>query len=69
MSCLFAIYYYLGGYLGGKLYAINRSYLPLFMGMTMAASAVLMKELMTMDLDATGTSQLACPVLVLAGKK
>ena len=53
--------------MGGKLYAINRSYLPLFMGMTMAASAVLMKELMTMDLDATGTSQLACPVLVLAG--
>ena len=59
---------FLGGYLGGKLYAINRSYLPLFMGLTMAGSAVLMKELMNMDLDAQGISQLACPVLILAGE-
>ena len=33
----------------------------------MAASALLMKELMDMDLDAQGISQLACPVLVLSG--
>ena len=37
------------------------------MGTTMAASALLMKELMNMDLDAQGISQLACPVLVLSG--
>ena len=38
------------------------------MGLTMAGSAVLMKELMNMDLDAQGISQLACPVLILAGE-
>ena len=37
------------------------------MGITMAASAILMKQLMTMDLDAVGITQLACPVLVLSG--
>ena len=56
-----------GGYLGGKLYAVNRAYLPLFMGVTMAASALLLKQLMNMDLDASGTSQLACPVLIVSG--
>lgn len=56
-----------GGFLGGKLYALNRAYLPFFMGITMAASAILMKQLMTMDLDAVGITQLACPVLVLSG--
>ena len=58
----------IGGYLGGKLYALNRAYLPMFMGVTMAASALLLKQLMNMDLDASGTSQLACPVLILSGQ-
>lgn len=57
----------LGGYVGGKLYNLSRGFLPLFMGITMAMSAILMKELMTMDLDAVGVSQMACPVLVLSG--
>ena len=48
----------LGGYIGGKLYNLSRGLLPLFMGVTMAMSAVLMKELMTMDLDAVGVSQM-----------
>eukprot|EP00596_Hydrurales_sp_CCMP1899_P007426 CAMPEP_0119054182 /NCGR_PEP_ID=MMETSP1177-20130426/74901_1 /TAXON_ID=2985 /ORGANISM="Ochromonas sp, Strain CCMP1899" /LENGTH=182 /DNA_ID=CAMNT_0007034335 /DNA_START=1135 /DNA_END=1680 /DNA_ORIENTATION=- len=56
-----------GGFLGGKLYAMNKAYLPLFMGITMAVSALLLKELMEMDLDARGISQLACPVLVMSG--
>jgi hypothetical protein len=69
ISELFSHYspHYLGGFLGGKLYALNRAYLPFFMGVTMAASAILMKQLMTMDLDAVGITQLACPVLVLSG--
>jgi len=56
-----------GGYIGGKLYNISRGLLPLFMGVTMAMSAVLMKELMMMDLDGVGVSQMAGPVLVLSG--
>ena len=57
----------LGGFIGGKLYAMNRSFLPVFMGVTMSISALLLRELITMDLDARGVSQMAVPVLILSG--
>jgi len=56
-----------GGYLGSKVYSSSRMLLPMFMGVTMGISALLMKELLSMDLEIPGSTQLACPVLVLSG--
>jgi MFS family permease len=56
-----------GGLLGARMYAMNKMFLPIFMGVTLASSAVLMKELLSMDLNEPGGMQLACPVLILSG--
>jgi sugar phosphate permease len=56
-----------GGLLGGKLYSSNRMLLPLFMGVTMSCSSILLKELLSMDLAMPGAINLAFPVLVLSG--
>jgi MFS family permease len=56
-----------GGMLGAKLYALNRSYLPLFMGCTLATSAVLLKSLLTLDLTQTAAIETAFPLLIVAG--
>ncbi len=56
-----------GGLLGARMYSINRATLPAFMGVTLASSAFLMKELLSMDLNEPGGLQVACPVLVLSG--
>lgn len=56
-----------GGFIGAGIYAFNRRYLPLFMGLTLGAAAVLMKEVLMLDLTQPGALQFAFPVLVLAG--
>jgi MFS family permease len=56
-----------GGFIGGRLYSLSRSLLPMFMGVTMVTSALLLKELMTMDLDAQGVNSIAWPILVVSG--
>jgi MFS family permease len=56
-----------GGLLGARMYAMNKMFLPVFMGVTLASSALLMKELLSMDLNEPGGMQLACPVLILSG--
>eukprot|EP01034_Spumella_vulgaris_P021592 gene21592-27630_t len=56
-----------GGLLGARMYAMNKMFLPIFMGVTLASSALLMKELLSMDLNEPGGIQLACPVLILSG--
>lgn len=56
-----------GGYLGARLYSNQRYYLPLFMGLSMGLSAVLMKHLLLMDLSDPSSLQFAYPLLVISG--
>jgi translation initiation factor 4G len=56
-----------GGYIGSRVYSSSRMLLPMFMGVTMMISALLMQELLSMDLEVPGSTQLACPVLLLSG--
>lgn len=56
-----------GGILGARLYAINRSYLPLFMGCTLASSAIMLKTLLALDLSQAAAMETAFPLLVLSG--
>jgi translation initiation factor 4G len=56
-----------GGYIGARVYSSSRMLLPTFMGVTMMVSALLMQELLAMDLEVPGSTQLACPVLLLSG--
>lgn len=56
-----------GGIMGAKLYAINRTYLPLFMGFTLASSAVMMKSLLSLDLSQAAALETAFPLLILSG--
>jgi predicted MFS family arabinose efflux permease len=56
-----------GGFIGAGIYAYERRGLPLFMGLTLSAAALLMKEVMMLDLTEPGAMQFAVPVLVLAG--
>ena len=56
-----------GGILGAKLYAINRTYLPLFMGCTLASSALMLKTLLSLDLSQTAAIETAFPLLILSG--
>jgi len=56
-----------GGFVGARLYSQSRALLPAFMGVTMAMSALLLRELLSMDLREPGAMQMACPVLSLAG--
>lgn len=56
-----------GGYLGAKIYSSNRMMLPMFMGLTVGISALLMKELLLMNLHVPGAINLAFPVLIVSG--
>jgi MFS family permease len=56
-----------GGFIGAKMYSYNRKILPSFMGLTLAASSYLLKQLLSMDLAEQGVMQLAYPVLVCSG--
>lgn len=56
-----------GGIMGARLYAMNRSYLPLFMGCTLASSAVMLKTLLSLDLSQTAAIETAFPLLILSG--
>lgn len=56
-----------GGFIGAKLYVSNRMFLPLFMGVSMGVSALLMKELLLLDLSDSINIQFAIPVLILSG--
>eukprot|EP01038_Epipyxis_sp_PR26KG_P008083 gene8083-10950_t len=56
-----------GGFAGAKIYAFKKSFLPLFMGITLACSSLLLQELLSIDLSGQGAMQFAGPVLILAG--
>lgn len=56
-----------GGILGARLYAINRIFLPIFMGCTLATSAVLLKTLLSLDLSQVAALETAFPLLIVAG--
>jgi translation initiation factor 4G len=56
-----------GGIFGARLYSMNRTYLPVFMGTTLAVSAVLLKSLLTLDLAQTAALETAFPLLIIAG--
>jgi MFS family permease len=56
-----------GGFLGGKMYAISRASLPVFMGSTIMVSALLLKRLLNMDMDSTSAGQIAMPILIVSG--
>jgi translation initiation factor 4G len=57
-----------GGFLGGKIYSLSRYHLPIFMGLTLACSSLLMKQLLAYG--ARGgfeDTSVAFPLLILAG--
>lgn len=58
---------FFGGFIGAKLYSWNRMILPSFMGLSLAASSCLLKQLLSLDLSERGVLQLAYPVLVCSG--
>lgn len=56
-----------GGFIGAKFYSFHRALLPVFMGITTITSALLLKQLLSMNLREAGAMQLAVPVLILSG--
>jgi len=58
---------FIGGLAGAKLYAYKRLSLPLFMGITLTISAVLLQELMSVDLQSSTGLHFAYPLLIISG--
>ncbi|KAJ1435057.1 major facilitator superfamily domain-containing protein, partial [Ochromonadaceae sp. CCMP2298] len=56
-----------GGFFGAYLYQLDRRYLPLFMGTTLATSSVVLRNLLQMDLTQSSTLSSAMPLLLLSG--
>lgn len=56
-----------GGFVGAKFYSFHRALLPVFMGVTTITSAILLQQLLTLDLRAPGAMHVACPMLVFSG--
>ena len=56
-----------GGILGARIYAKNRGHLPLFMGCTLASSAILLKALLDLDFHQAAGMETAFPLLIVAG--
>lgn len=56
-----------GGYIGAKIYSSSRVLLPIFMGLTISVSALLIRELLSMNLTIPGMIQIAYPTLVMSG--
>lgn len=56
-----------GGFVGAKFYSAQRASLPIFMGVTTITSAVLLQQLLMLDLRAPGAMHIACPMLIMAG--
>lgn len=56
-----------GGFIGAKIYTSSRVLLPIFMGLTISVSALLIRELLSMNLTIPGMIQIAYPTLVMSG--
>ena len=55
------------GFAGARIYSQQKSLLPVFMGGTLAASSLLMQQLLLVDLARPGAMQTVGPLLVCAG--
>jgi translation initiation factor 4G len=56
-----------GGFVGARFYSFHRAALPMFMGVTTITSAVLLQQLLSLNLRKEGAMQVAIPVLIASG--